>query len=242
MDVALLTVGDELLSGDTENTNATWLASELSARGVAVKRILVVPDESDVITAFVRSFSDSFDAVIVTGGLGQTPDDVTMESVARAFEQPLEPNELAQTDIEQTVAEFERSNPDLDIDVDIEDEAALPAGARALVNEPGLSPGCVMENVYVLPGIPKEMQAMFASIAAEFSGTIRRRTLYTTDPESRLIETLTDARDQFDVSVGCYPDNQAGHNRLQLTGTDANELDRAAEWFQAHVTIDTDRE
>ncbi|UPM41677.1 competence/damage-inducible protein A [Halocatena salina] len=242
MDAALLTVGNELLSGDTENTNATWLASELSARGVAVKRILVVPDESDVITGFVRSFSDSFDAVIVTGGLGQTPDDVTMESVARGFEQPLEPNELARTDIERTVAEFERHRPNLDIDVDIESEAALPAGARALINEPGLSPGCVIENVYVLPGIPEEMRAMFESIAAEFSGTIRRRTLYTTDPESMLIETLTDARDRFDVSIGCYPDNHAGHNRLQLTGTDDNELDSAVAWLRERVTIDTDRE
>lgn len=237
MDVALLTVGDELLSGDTENTNATWLASELSARGVAVKRVLVVPDERDVITEYVRSFSDSFDAVIVTGGLGRTPDDVTMESVASAFDRSLELNDLARTDVEQTVAEIDRRRPDLEIDVDIDGEAALPVGARALVNEPGLSPGCVIENVYVLPGIPEEMQAMFESIAAEFSGTIRRRTLYTTDPESMLIETLTDARDRFDVSIGCYPDNQAGHNRLQLTGTDEDELDRATTWLEDRVTI-----
>lgn len=240
MDAALLTVGDELLAGDTENTNATWLASELSARGVSVKRILVVPDESDVITQRVRAFSESFDATIITGGLGRTPDDVTMESVARAFEQSLEPNELARADIEQTVAEFERHRPELEIDIDIDGEAALPAGARALVNEQGLSPGCVIENIYVLPGIPEEMQAMFESVAAEFSGTIQRRTLYTTDPESILIETLTEARDQFDVSVGCYPDNQAGHNRLQLTGTDEDELDRAVAWLRDRVTIHTE--
>lgn len=237
MDVALLTVGDELLSGDTENTNATWLANELSARGVAVKRVFVVPDERDVITEYVRSFSDSFDAVIVTGGLGRTPDDITMESVASAFDRSLELNDLARTDVEQTVAKIDRRRPDMEIDVDIDGEAALPAGARALVNEPGLSPGCVIENVYVLPGIPEEMQAMFESIAAEFSGTIRRRTLYTTDPESMLIKTLTDARDRFDVSIGCYPDNQAGHNRLQLTGTDEDELDQATAWLEDRVTI-----
>lgn len=237
MDVALLTVGDELLSGETANTNAAWLASELSARGVAVKRVLVVPDEKDVITEYVRGFSESFDAVIVTGGLGRTPDDVTMEGVARAFDRPLEPNDLARADIEQTVAEFARNRPELNIDVDIEGEAALPSGARALVNEPGLSPGCVVENAYVLPGIPEEMKAMFESVAAEFSGTIRMRTLYTTDPESNLIDTLTETSDRFGVSVGCYPDNEAGHNRLKLTGTDENELDRAVAWLRDRVTI-----
>lgn len=240
MDVALLTVGDELLSGETANTNATWLASELSTRGVAVKRVLVVPDESAVITEHVRMFSESFDAAIVTGGLGRTPDDVTMESVARAFDQPLEPNDLARVDIEQTVAEFAKHRPDLDIDVDIEKEAAIPAQARALINEQGLSPGCVIENVYVLPGIPEEMKAMFESVKAEFSGTLRKRTLYTTDPESALVGTLTETSDRFDVSIGCYPDNEAGHNRLKLTGTDENELDRAATWLGDRVTILTE--
>ncbi|MUW16005.1 competence/damage-inducible protein A, partial [Halorubrum sp. CBA1125] len=80
MDVGLITVGDELLSGDTVNTNAHWLASELSDRGVAVRRILSVPDDRAVLAGRVREYADAFDATIVTGGIGGTPDDVTMEA------------------------------------------------------------------------------------------------------------------------------------------------------------------
>lgn len=237
MQVALLTVGDELLSGDTENTNATWLARQLAERGVAVKRIAVVPDEQSVITAHVSEYSAMFDATIVTGGLGRTPDDVTMESVAGAFDRSLEPNDLARTDIERTVATFAERRPDLDIDVDIETEASIPSNARALINDVGLSPGCVVENVYVLPGIPEEMRSMFTSVADEFAGEIRTRVLYTDEPESNLVETLTTARECFDVSVGCYPNHDAGHNRLKLSGTDENEVETANAWLRERVTV-----
>ena len=89
MDVALLTVGDELLAGDTENTNATWLARQLSERGVTVTRVLVVPDDRDVIVDYVRDWAGAFDALVVTGGLGGTHDDVTMDAVAEAFDREL---------------------------------------------------------------------------------------------------------------------------------------------------------
>lgn len=237
MQVALLTVGDELLSGETENTNATWLARQLSERGVALKRIAVVPDDLSVIETHVSEYSTQFDATIVTGGLGRTPDDVTMESIARAFDRSLEPNDLARTDIERTVADLSDRRPDLDIDIDIETEAAIPTNARPLINEAGLSPGCVVANVYVLPGIPEEMRSMFESIADEFIGEIRTRVLYTEDPESNLIDTLTDARDRFDVTVGCYPDRDAGHNRLTIRGTDETELDSAESWLCERVTV-----
>jgi nicotinamide-nucleotide amidase len=236
MQMALLTVGDELLSGDTENTHATWLARQLAERGVAIKRIAVVPDETSVITTYVQEF-DKFDAVIVTGGIGGTPDDVTMEGVAQAFDRPLEPNDLARTDIEQTTADLTENHPDTDFEIDIATEASIPSDARPLINEAGLSPGCVIENVYVLPGIPEEMRTMFESVADEFAGDIQTRTFYTADPESNLIDVLSDARDRFDVSVGCYPDREAGHNRLKLSGTDKSELDTAEEWMREHVTV-----
>lgn len=237
MQVALLTVGDELLSGETENTNATWLARQLSERGVALKRIAVVPDDLSVIETHVSEYSTQFDATIVTGGLGRTPDDVTMEGVARAFDRSLEPNDLARTDIERTVTALNDRRPDLDIDIDIETEASIPADARPLINDAGLSPGCVVENVYVLPGIPEEMRSMFESIADEFTGEIRTRVLYTEDPESNLIDTLTDARDRFDVTVGCYPDRDAGHNRLTIRGTDEIELETAESWLCERVSV-----
>ena len=237
MDVALITVGDELLSGDTVNTNANWLASELTDRGVAVARILSVPDDRAVITERVREYANAFDDVIVTGGIGGTPDDVTMEAVADAFERDLAATDLTREAVDRRLAEIRERIPDEqgDLDVDIEAEAAIPAEGRALLNEAGLAPGCVCENVYVMPGIPGELKAMFDSVAVEFAGDRRSRFLYTVEPEANIVPALAESMERFDVTVGCYPDRDADHNRLKLTATGDDTLDAAAEWLLANV-------
>ena len=195
MQAAILTVGEELLAGDTENTNGTWLAWQLTDRGIAVARILAVPDEESVIADAVGRYSEAFDAVVVTGGLGGTPDDVTMSAVAAAFDRSLVENDLARADVERTLEAVADEYPDLEVDVAA--EAAVPEGARPLVNRVGLSPGCVLENVYVLPGIPSEMERMFESVAEEFVGDVRSRALYTTEPEANLVERLEAVRSRF---------------------------------------------
>ncbi len=235
MDVALITVGDELLAGDTTDTNATWLAAMLNERGATVNRILSLPDDRNTITERVSAYSDQFDAVIVTGGIGGTPDDITMEAVAAAFDRGLAPTELTLSDVTETIAAFAERRPELDIDIDAEAEAAIPEGSRPLLNEQGLAPGCVLENVYVLPGIPEELEAMFEQVAGEFSGERRSQFLYTTEPESNIVGTLEETMERFDVTVGCYPDRDAGHNRLKIVGTDEDELNEAADWLLATI-------
>lgn len=236
MQVALLTVGDELLAGDTANTNATWLADQLSARGVSVRRILVVPDDRSIIAERVREYSTLFDAVVVTGGLGGTPDDVTMAGVADAFDRERTVDDLALADVEETLAAIADEYPDLDVDARV--EATLPEGSRPLLNGPGLSPGCVVEDVYVFPGIPGEMKAMFETVADEFDGDAVSEFCYTDRPEANLIEPLTDVQAQFDVTVGCYPDRDAGHNRLKVTGDDPEQVGAAVEWLVDAVDAD----
>ncbi|MFT4881284.1 MAG: nicotinamide-nucleotide amidase [Natronomonas sp.] len=229
MDAALLTVGDELLAGDTENTNATWLAGQLAERGVTVKRILVVPDDRATIARHVREYSDGFDAVIATGGIGGTPDDVTLEAVADAFDRGMVVDDLALEDIEETLAQADASVPELDIDV--EAEASIPDGARPLINSAGLAPGAVLENVYVMPGIPRELKTMFEDVAEEFDGDAVSRFLYTVEPEANIVGALEEVAAEFDVTVGCYPDRDAGHNRLKLTATSQDAVDAAGEWL-----------
>ena len=238
MDAAVVTVGDELLAGDTENTNATWLARELTGRGVSVRRVVVVPDEVDAITEAVRAYSDAYDAVVVTGGLGGTPDDVTMAGVAAAFDRDLEPDPVARESVERSVEWVRENRPDLaDFSVDVEAEASVPAGARPLLNGEGLSPGCVVENVYVLPGIPREMEAMFEQVEAEFAGDVESRTFHTGEPEAALVSRLSEARERFDVSVGCYPDRDAGHNRIKVTGEDPAAVEEATAWLRERVEV-----
>lgn len=237
MQVALLTVGDELLAGDTANTNATWLAGQLTERGATVARILVVPDEIDLIARKVSEYAEKFDGSVVTGGLGGTPDDVTMDGVARAFDRSLVINERALADVEETVEAVRGEYPD--IDVDTEAEASIPEGSRPLLNEAGLAPGCVLENVYVLPGIPQEMKPMFESIAEEFAGAARSRVLYTPTPEADLVADLTTAGKRFEVAVGCYPDREVRRNRIKLVGEDEAELDTAVAWLEERIeTVD----
>ena len=241
MQAAIVTVGDELLAGDTENTNATWLCRELSERGVTVQRVLTVPDEVDTIGDVVAEYAAAFDAVLITGGLGGTPDDVTVDGVAAAFDLPLAPNALAEADLERTLEAIAGDYPDLNVDV--EAEASIPEGARPLVNNAGLSPGCVVEgegaSVYVLPGIPNEIEPMFEGVAEEFDGDVQSRTLYTNEPEAALIGRLDEVRHRFDVQVGCYPDRQVQHNRLKLRGEEEAVLDEAFAWLGENVqTVD----
>jgi len=240
MRVAVLAVGDEILAGDVVNTNATWLAQQLAARGASVERMLVVPDDREVIAEYVRDWHGAFDAVVTTGGLGGTHDDVTMDAVASALDRPLELHEGAREAVAETAAAFAESNPDLveryELHLDLDALASLPRGARALVNDPGLSPGCAVENVYVLPGIPREMTAMFETVAEEFGGDVVSETLATPVPEGAITDSLDGVRERFDVAVGSYPASDEP-NRVKLTGTDPEEVRAAVAWLREHVDV-----
>ena len=221
MNAAIVTVGDELLVGDTENTNATWLCSRLADRGVPVRRVTVVPDEVAEIARVVNEYHSEYDIVIVTGGLGPTHDDVTMDAVAAAFGREVVKNETAA----EWLAERGYSADDLTAET-----THLPADCRPLSNEAGVAPGAVVESVYVLPGVPTEMKAMFDSIADEFDGTPTHTvTVDVDEPESALLERFTELQDRFDVSVGSYPGESV---RVKITATSAEEAERAAAWVR----------
>ncbi len=226
MRVALITVGDEILAGDVVNTNAAWLGRELSARGATVARTMVVPDDPETIADEVEAASREYDAVLVTGGLGPTHDDCTMDGVARAFDRALveHPDARAYFETHDAYA--------------FEDLAAgtthLPAGARMLPNDAGVAPGAVVENVYVLPGVPAEMEAMFETVEAEFEGARRHvEFVYADEPESALLDRVAELRDRFDVTVGSYPGDVV---RVKLQAEDEAEVAAAAAWLRERVT------
>jgi molybdenum cofactor synthesis domain-containing protein len=241
VDVAILTVGDELLAGDTENTNATWIARELADRGVGVARILVVPDDRAVIAEAIERYREAFDRVVVTGGLGGTHDDVTMAAVADALDRGLAVDDEARRAVVETIAAFREANPELveeypDMEIDVDAQASIPEDARAIANPVGLAPGCVADGVYVLPGIPEEMKAAFGTVADEFAGETASETLYTPAPEGALAARLDELRSRYPVSVGSYPDRGGGHNRIKVTG-DADAVAKAVTWVRENVTV-----
>jgi molybdenum cofactor synthesis domain-containing protein len=224
MQVALVTVGDELLAGDTVNTNAAWLGRRLRERGVDVERSTTVPDRRADIARVVNEYRAAYDAVIVTGGLGPTHDDLTMEGVAAALGRGVERNEAA---LEWLSEHGGYSHEDL-----AEGTAELPVGARPLHNEVGVAPGCVVEGVYVLPGVPDEMEAMFESVAEEFDGEVKHVAFVeAAEPESGLVGRFEELRERFDVKVGSYPGEFV---RVKLEG-EKREVERAAEWLRERV-------
>ena len=230
MRVALITVGDELLAGDTVNTNAAWLGRQLTARGAHVERVVVVPDRVPDIARVVNEARAEYDAVVVTGGLGPTHDDVTMDGVAAALGVPVEENEAA-------VAWFDEHSGYAYADLDA-GTADLPRGSRLLPNETGVAPGAVLTGddgipIYVLPGVPDEMKDMFEAVASEFDGTPRTRVFVDADePESRLIDRFDAVRERFDVRIGSYPGEFV---RIRVEGEDEAEVEAAAAWLRERV-------
>ena len=239
MDVALVTVGDELLSGDTEDTNATWLARQLTERGATVTRMLTIPDDRALIARWVREWADAFDAVIVTGGLGDTPDDVTLEAVADAFDREMDVQEAVRERVAEKARRYRERNPERyeqhDFDLDYEETAALPADARPLQTEASFNPGCVVENAYVFPGFPEELRVMFDAVADEFGGDAVSASVETATPEGALRDVLDGVRGRFDVAVGSYPARRGTPGRVKVTGTDPEEVERAIAWVDERV-------
>jgi molybdenum cofactor synthesis domain-containing protein len=224
---AILTIGNELLSGDVENTNGSWLARRLEGAGVEVGLIAVLPDAIDQVAPFLREQADRADIVIVTGGLGGTPDDVTREVVAAAFE-------VSQVEYAEVAAELRaRFHGDPEYAARW---AMLPVGSRPLANPLGGAPGFVLENVYVLPGLPAEMEAMYQTVEDELrSGppiASWRRTFRTT--ESEIVSVLAETGSNHPgVRVGSYPSFGARgpHVEVVLKSSDREALETAAAWL-----------
>ena len=243
MDVALLTVGDELLSGDTENTNATWLARQLRDAGVTVTRILTVPDDEAVIADAVSRYHDAFDAVVVTGGIGGTPDDVTKAAVARAFDRDLAVPDEVRAHLEAKAEAFAADNPETfdryEMTLDLDAWAAVPEGSRPLLTDESFAAGCVLDGVYVLPGIPAELKAMFATVAEAFDGDRTTETLQTPAPEGAVVDAVTAARERFGVAVGSYPRKADAPGRVTVTGEEPERVREAAAWLRERIeTVD----
>ncbi len=233
---AILTIGNELTSGDVADTNGAWLAHRLERIGVSVTILAAVPDEIDAVARFVRREAPEVDFVLVTGGLGGTPDDLTREALAAAFGVGQEAvPELA----DALRARFTR-DPEY-----AARWAALPIGSRGLENPLGGAPGFVIANVYVFPGLPAEMEAMFDSIADEFAGappiTSWRRRYETREQE--IVGILAEAGERYpDVLVGSYPSFEHGPQvEIVAKSQDADELAAASAWLESELERVTTR-
>jgi molybdenum cofactor synthesis domain-containing protein len=228
---AIVTVGNELVSGDVENTNGSWLARRLAGLGVEVALIVALPDAVDEVAAFVREQAAAADLVLVTGGLGGTPDDVTREAITAAFGV----EQVEQTEVADRLRARFRGDPEY-----VARWARLPEGSRALENPLGGAPGFAIGNVYVLPGLPAEMEGMFETLTEELRAGAPiaswRRTYRTT--ESRIVGVLEAMAERHPgVLVGSYPSFDAcgGEVEIVVKSSDADMLAAAVAWIEAEL-------
>jgi molybdenum cofactor synthesis domain-containing protein len=228
---SILTIGNELVSGDVPNTNAAWLARRLAPLGVTVRLTAALPDEIDTVANFVRAEASRVDFLLVTGGLGGTPDDLTREAIAAAFG-------VQQEEVPALAAAL-RARFTRDPEYAAR-WALLPRGSRPLANPHGGAPGFALENVYVLPGLPSEMEAMFAAVEEDFrrgSPIESWRRVYRTY-ESVIASSLAEATERWPrVLVGSYPSFGAGGFTVEvvLKSSDAVELAVASSWLESAI-------
>ncbi|GAA4626060.1 competence/damage-inducible protein A [Actinoallomurus vinaceus] len=229
MRVELLTVGDELLRGDTVNGNAGWLGRRLTEAGVQVVRGVVVPDETETIIKALQEALERADAVIVTGGLGGTVDDVTRDALARAAGVGLHRDPALEARLRDRAAT--RGVPLLESALRMAD---VPDGARLLPNPAGTAPGLRVTLpggvAYAVPGVPHEMRAIVEeSVLPELGGTpvpahvLRTATVWESVVAGRLapVEALPGVR------VAYYP--SAGEVRVRIEADAEEGLAEAAE-------------
>jgi nicotinamide-nucleotide amidase len=243
MRIEICTIGDELLLGYTIDTNGAHLARTLAGDGVSVVRRATVGDGPEEIAAAVREALDRTGAVITTGGLGPTADDLTKPAIAALFGRGMYRDEAYLAELERRWLErFGRPMP-----ASNRQQAMLPEGCRVLVNRHGSAPGVWLEDdrgrwVAMLPGVPREMRGMLADelgpiIRARAAGAagagarpvVRARTLRTTSiAESAIADRLGDlARGVDGLSLAYLPGREGTDLRLVARDRPADEADAA---------------
>ncbi len=221
----LLIIGNEILSGKIVDTNSPFLAAQLRELGVDLERILVIPDVVDTIAEETRRFSADYDYVFTSGGIGPTHDDVTMESIAKAFGQALRLDE-------QMCARIERAQKEPLNDA-MKKMALMPEGANVIDVSDLWFPVIVVENVHILPGIPQLFEKKFLSIRDRFAGVpIHLTRVFVTLHESDIAEDLNGLLREFsELMLGSYPRIGEPDYRVMLTleSRDPDYLKRATD-------------
>ena len=199
----ILVIGDEVLSGRTEDKNINFIAKRCDNIGVSVNEVRIIPDDKETIKNTVLECYKKFDYIFTTGGIGPTHDDITTECIASAFNLEVEINPEA---LKRLKDHYKKSNIELN-NARIK-MAKIPKGAKLIDNPVSSAPGFIVENIYVLPGVPKILQAMFKNLEDEIKGITNMvsKNIIVYSPEGEIADFLENIQNEFvDVSIGSYP-------------------------------------
>ncbi|GAB5387668.1 MAG: molybdopterin-binding protein [Alphaproteobacteria bacterium] len=224
---AIISIGDEILSGRTLDSNSNWLAQQLTDAGIDLKQVRQIGDEEPLIIEAIRALSPTHDYVFTTGGIGPTHDDITADAVAHAFG-------VEAVENTEAVALLEAYYPPGEVTDARRRMARIPEGAELIENPATAAPGFKIANVHVLAGVPSIMKSMVEGLKVGWVGgpKLQSRTIRTDLPESRMADGLRDLDAQYpDLSFGSYPQFTSGqpHVRIVVRGSDSAALDKAAQ-------------
>ncbi len=231
---ALVIIGDEILSGRTQDANLATLAAWLGARGVRLMEARVVPDIEGEIVDAVNALRHRHRYLFTTGGIGPTHDDITAAAVAKAVGRPFLRNAEAKRRLLAHYTADQINEARLSM-------ADMPEGAELIDNPVSVAPGFRVENVFVLAGVPKIMAAMLDHIATMIEGGAKllSRSLTTTLVEGDIADGLRALQDRHpDLSVGSYPFFRQGDIGVSVVmrHTEAAVLDAAEAELVALIT------
>tara|TARA_B100000787_G_scaffold105625_1_gene78331 strand:+ start:291 stop:1040 length:750 start_codon:yes stop_codon:yes gene_type:complete len=206
VNAAILIIGNEILSGRTQDTNTRSIALWLNSIGVKVNEVRVIPDIEGTIIDTVNYLRKANDYVFTTGGIGPTHDDITAQSISRAFNLEYEIHKKAFKILEAyyKVGEFNEGRQKM---------VWMPRNSNLILNPTSGAPGFNVENVFCLPGVPSILKSMLGGLKNKIVGgkPILSQTISIRTVESEIAKALTDVQDSNkDVEIGSYPFFQAG--------------------------------
>jgi len=231
VNASLVIIGDEILSGRTQDLNLSYLASWLNEAGIQLAEVRVVPDVTAEIAAAVNALRSKYDYVFTTGGIGPTHDDITAESIAEAFGVPViqHPEAYRRMEAHYGPEKFTEARKRM---------TRVPEGAELIDNPVSIAPGIRIDNVFIMAGVPKIMQAMLEGIRPHLrvGRKVWTQALTVHAPESKIADELGMLQDTNpDTSIGSYPFYHTSRVGTQIVVRSANKraLTKAMDEVQA---------
>ena len=233
----LIIIGDEILSGRTQDTNSNFIAKKLIKAGIKLEQIRTIQDNQKTIIDTVKAFHKSYTYVFTTGGIGPTHDDITSESIAIAFNKEFCFHKEAFKILEDYYpkGEFNEGRKKM---------AKMPASSELILNPLTVCPGFRIENVFVFPGVPEIMKKMFVNVLKNIEKGESKKiiTINTNLYESLIAEKLSIIQEKNpECSIGSYPyfnhvDNASGVN-IVISSWKLINLDHIATEIQKMISL-----
>jgi molybdenum cofactor synthesis domain-containing protein len=225
--VGIVILGDEVLKGEVREVNLAYMIPMLAGWGAETSLCAILPDDIPVVVRHLRRFREEVDLLVLTGGIGPTPDDITRDAVAEVAGVPLVVHPEARAALE--ARPYKGSNPEYRMLM-----AQVPRGATLIPNPLSPAPGFYIDRMAIFPGVPRMLQAMFEWLKPLVAGRRKSRiTLYSMAPESSYAGIMKEAMTAFpDVGIGSYPMSDGEYRvRVVFRGDRFDRTDACAAGF-----------